>query len=67
MEVKPGLVKQKTTEKQEKQKPKGMQQEDIFSIKGTIKSDAVDINSKNDFPTLGGLIDTLPKQQSKPK
>ena len=53
MEVKPGLVKQKTLEKQEQVKPKGMQQEDIFSIKGTIKSDVVDIKSKDDFPTLG--------------
>lgn len=67
MEVKPGLVKQKTIGKQEEQKPIGMQQEDIFSIKGTIKSDAVDINSKNDFPTLGGFINSMPKQQSKPK
>ena len=56
MEVKPGLVK-KQSEKQEIVKPNGMKQEDIFSIKGTVKSDAVDINSKQDFPTLGGFMD----------
>ena len=62
MEIKPGLVKQKTHEKEKEIKPLGMQQKDIFSIKGTIKSDAVNVNSKQDFPTLGGFFESKPKQ-----